>query len=108
MKLLNLIFLGLLSSSLATAYPTHYIPTPVYSIPAYEPAPIYYTPAPAFYPPVNIYTPPVIAKPYYTDYYCPYCYDYQCYGCNEKAGAALALWGIGLYLVVMGAVVYNS
>lgn len=86
MKLLNLIFLGLASSSLTVAYPTY----PVYPVTMYEPAPIYYAPAPIYYPPVNLYTPPVISTPYYTDYYCPYCYGYECYDCGRDAGKTVA------------------
>lgn len=103
MKLLNLIFLGLACSSLATAYPIY----PVYpTVTYYEPAPIYYTPAPVYYPPVNVYTPPVIATPYYTDYYCPYCYDYSCYGCGRDTGKTLAALGIiTISLMALGALV---
>lgn len=104
MKLLNLIFLGLASASLAVAYPTY----PMYPITIYEPAPIYYTPAPAYYPPVNLYTPPVISTPYYTDYYCPYCYDYSCYECGRDMGkTAAALGVIGLSLLALS-LIYNS
>lgn len=103
MKLLNLIFLGLLSSSIAAAYPTY----PIYPVTYYEPAPIYYTPAPVYYPPVNLYTPPVITTPYYTDYYCPYCYDYGCYTCTKADSKAVAAVGvIALSLLALGTI-YN-
>lgn len=100
MKLLNLFFLGLLSGSVATAYPTY----PAYPVVVYEPTPIYYTPS--YFPPVNVYIPPVISTPYYVDYYdCPYCYSYGCYECQPSAGKTLAALGVlGLSLLAVGAI----
>ena len=100
MKLLNLLFLGLLSSSLITAYPSY----PAYPVVVYEPAPVYYTPS--YFPPVNVYTPPVIASPYYVDYYdCPYCYNYGCYQCTPSTGKTLAALGVlGLSVIALSAI----
>lgn len=100
MKLLNLLFLGLLSGSLVTAYPGY---PRVYPVTVYEPAPVYY--APSYFPPVHVYTPPVVASPCYVDYYdCPYCYNYGCYECTPSTGKALATAGV----LVLSAMALNA